>query len=387
MASLTEGRTLRGTALSRRLPLLLAVLFGLLAALAVNAYIRRLQQEQAVGPMVPVVVARVGIAERSVISAAQLDVREVPQAYAHPEALHALQEAVGRVAAADFVAGEPILTSKLLARGARTGLAYAIPPGKRAITIAVSEVKGVGGFIMPGDVVDVIVTVDSGEGKAVTRTLVQGVQVLATAQEVDDRPGQRPRVVSSVTLALTPAQVETVILADETARIRFALRPAGDARPVVTQGATPAALLRAMGQPMVLGQPASVVATAPPKKPQRAPASRATVEMAAAALRAAATPARPEAAERTPPPPPPVLPPATPPVPAATPPPPPPPVIRVMGVLGPAGRQPQLAILAYGGRTHIVAVGDLLEPGLAVVAIEEGLLRLARGEWTYEVHF
>jgi len=386
----TQPRTpALGAALSRRWPLILALLFGLLAAFAVNSYLVSLRQAQQQLQMVPVVVARVDVRERAIIGADQVEVRQMPRVYVHPLAAAQLSQVVGRVASSDITAGEPILTSKLAERDARSGMAYVIPPGLRAITIAVSEVKGVGGFIAPGDLVDVIVTLETPNRTAVTKILYQRIRVLATAQRVEDRPGERPQVVSSITIAVTPQQAEKIVLADEEGKVRFALRPAGDASYVPTSGAAPHLLVpgfmeaslplsAAAGAPLrPAAVPAGYVMT--PYTPQTA-AQPAVWQMQPVAPAQVTTPAAAPAGQA-------VRAPAAPvaPVVAAVPLPPPyqPPPMILQGILTRGDGTQQVAVIKMSDRVYVVTPGESLADGLLVVAVKSNQVVLRRGDDTF----
>lgn len=102
---------------------------------------------------------------------------------------------VGRVAKQDLLPGEPIFIEKVSGPEGRAGLPAIIPPGMRAVTVAVSEVKAVAGFVKPGDRVDVLVTfltreVGNGERpERVTKTVLQNALVLAAAQTMTEDTG------------------------------------------------------------------------------------------------------------------------------------------------------------------------------------------------------
>ena len=108
--------------------------------------------------LVYVVVANTKISAHTEIRASMLAWRKVPKDALHADAVQNLQDLQGRITAADILAGEQVLWSRLLPKGVVQGLAYNIPNDKRAVTVAVNEVIGVAGFIKPGDRVDVIAT-------------------------------------------------------------------------------------------------------------------------------------------------------------------------------------------------------------------------------------
>jgi Flp pilus assembly protein CpaB len=97
---------------------------------------------------------------------------------------------VGRIAKQTLYPGEPIFAQKVSGSNTKGGLPALIPAGMRAITISVSEVKGVAGFVKPGDHVDVLSTFDmpkeGGDPVKQTKTVLQDVMVLASAQTMVD---------------------------------------------------------------------------------------------------------------------------------------------------------------------------------------------------------
>jgi pilus assembly protein CpaB len=368
-----------GQTFARRLPLILAVAFGLLAAMGVNAYLSRAQKQPV--QMATVVIAKSNITERSVIGADGLEERQIPLTYIHPQAARRKTEIAGRIATADITAGEQVLTGKVAARDARAGLSYQIPPGKRAVTIAVSEVKGVGGFIAPGDMVDVIVTVPAPGGSQMTKALLQGLAVLATAQKVEERPGEKPQVVASITLAVSLQEAERLILADESGRIRFALRPQGEDTFISTVGAAPNWLLaeltdRPVAVVPAVYRPASGAPAAPEVSVQPM-----TGQSPRPVMRVIPAPPAPAVA---PPPMPASASPAAPPKPEVS----LPTYLQLKGVVLEVDGTRRLAVVSADGRTtRFLQPGDVLPDGWTVVAIQDSRVILRHGEVMYELAF
>jgi Flp pilus assembly protein CpaB len=230
-----------------------------------------------------VVVPLVPINQGSTLSRNDVTVVKWPSAYLPKgKMFNDAFQLVGRVAKQDLFPGEPIFNQKVSGGDTHGGLTAIIPPGMRAITIAVTEVKGVAGFIKPGDRVDILTTFElqktGGQSARKTRTVLQDVLVLASAQtmvddnkySIDTPPGvtkgeatssgatktkddeakdaqpavpaassdqkaidrekektdaeKAARLVSSITLALSPEQTETMALAEESGSIRLSLR-------------------------------------------------------------------------------------------------------------------------------------------------------------------
>src|SRR5690606_36281457 len=117
------------------------------------------------------------------------------------------------------------------------GLTFSIPPDKRAVSVGVNEVIGVAGFVKPGDRVDVLATFDRNfSGQDMTTTILQDVQVLATAQETESDP-EKAEVTTTVTLAVSLDEAERLTLAEERGTLRLVLRPALYAQEQITTAA------------------------------------------------------------------------------------------------------------------------------------------------------
>lgn len=128
---------------------------------------------------------------------------------------------------------EPILEAKLAPVGAGAGLPATIPQGMRALSVAVNEVVGVAGFVIPGTMVDVLVTGQRpGGGDNITRTILENVPVLAAGQKIEqDREG-KPQTVPVITLLVNPEDAAKLTMASTEGKIQLALRNTTDTKPV-----------------------------------------------------------------------------------------------------------------------------------------------------------
>lgn len=147
-----------------------------------------------------------------------------------------LQKLVGTVVRYTVTAGQPLTQGVLVAPGDRGFLAAALGPGMRAVTIPVSAKTGVGGFVFPGDRVDLVLTqqisgVDGGEALRASETILRNLRVLATDQATDNEVVEGKTVVhafSTVTLEVTPRIAEKVAVAQELGTISLSLRAISD---------------------------------------------------------------------------------------------------------------------------------------------------------------
>lgn len=177
----------------------------------------------------------------------------------------------GRVVNAMVVRGEPVLDAKLAPFGTKGGLSAVIGAGRRAITVRVNEVSGVAGFSLPGNYVDLVVNTQDERDKPISKIVLERILVLAVAQEAS-RDETKPKVVSAVTLEVTPEDAEKLDLARSVGTLSLVLRNQVDQDAVATDGARKADLLQLAEAPP---PPPPVQATpAPAPKPAARPVRR-----------------------------------------------------------------------------------------------------------------
>jgi len=156
-----------------------------------------------------------------------------------PEALEKYKGSVARIA---MYSGEPLRKSKLIGEG-QSFMSSILPTGYRAVATQVSADTSAGGFILPNDYVDVIMTRRSDAatttGGFVTETILKNIRVLAIDQAIqEDEEGRRVKVGETATLELTPQQAEIITVAQQMAdRLTLSLRSLVDTREKVTEEA------------------------------------------------------------------------------------------------------------------------------------------------------
>lgn len=123
---------------------------------------------------------------------------------------------------------EPILGSKITGAGQRATLSAVIRDGLRAVTVRVNDVEGVGGFVLPGDRVDVMLTRQLDKNNATTDVVLQNTRVLAIDQLADER-SDKPAVVKAVTLEVDTTGAQKISLAASIGTLSLMLRKAGEA--------------------------------------------------------------------------------------------------------------------------------------------------------------
>jgi pilus assembly protein CpaB len=136
----------------------------------------------------------------------------------------------GTVARAPILTGEPLTNTKIVHSDSAGFMAASVTPGMRAVSIPISTESGAGGFILPNDRVDVIVTIQISEQPKLymARTLLHDVRVLAVDQTATQDKDQKTVLAKTATLELSPQQSEQIAAATAAGTIQLALRPLGD---------------------------------------------------------------------------------------------------------------------------------------------------------------
>ncbi len=141
-----------------------------------------------------------------------------------------IQDVVGdgeRTVLRDVKEGEMLLATAITGGAGRLASSTLLGPDMRAISLPVGESSGAGGFLAPGDRVDVFLTRTYEEDVAYAGAIVQGARVLAVGQTADTSKAE-PEVVKSVTIEVTPAEAQKVALAQQVGTVHLALRATGD---------------------------------------------------------------------------------------------------------------------------------------------------------------
>ncbi len=181
----------------------------------------------------------------------------------------------GRVAIRQISAGDIVTESKLMPinRAEMGGvMAYIVPQGHRAVTVAVNEVAGVAGFITPGSRVDVVLTTEittstNTADDQFSKIILQNVPVLASAQATEQKDG-KPSIVPTVTLDLLPADAERLIVGAKKGTLQLLLRNVIDTTDVTTTGMT---VSKALNRTQTAeAKPIHVVRRSSPPAPQQA---------------------------------------------------------------------------------------------------------------------
>jgi len=140
---------------------------------------------------------------------------------------HKLQDVDGKVVRSPMSRGEPVTATAVISQGERGFLAAILTSGMRAVTIKLSPVAGIGGFVFPGDRVDVILThtieVSRAEKYTAAETVFQNVRVLAVDQRsaVQD---EKIQIGKTATIEVTPKMAEKVAMLEKLGVLSLSLR-------------------------------------------------------------------------------------------------------------------------------------------------------------------
>jgi pilus assembly protein CpaB len=205
--------------------LLVSVVLAAACAAGVYFYLKNVPQAQAApeDKLVPVVVATQDMTFGTKLGPEHVKVVRFP-AEAIPKGSYSVTDSVLAQSTRVFVMeGEPILASKLSAVGG--GLSLMIPEQMRAISLSVNEITGVNGFVLPGDRVDVLVTVDNvnGSNLSVTKTVLQNVEVLASGSKTETKRDHQITV-QAITLLVDPKGAEALALGLHQGQVHLILR-------------------------------------------------------------------------------------------------------------------------------------------------------------------
>jgi pilus assembly protein CpaB len=235
-------------------PARLIVLGVALAAGGIAAYLasssRQAEEPKALPPP-PVATVEVLVAKNDVAAAQVIGDRDIgwqiwPADAANKsfikksERPNAVSEFVGAIARTPIAAGEPLRESKVVMAKGTGFMAAILPRGMRAVSLDVSPNTGAGGFILPNDHVDIMLTrrerTAAGADKYVSETILRNVPVLAIDQTVAEKDGEKVVIGKTATVELTPLQAETLAQAHQTGTLSLSLRSLVDSQSPTPEG-------------------------------------------------------------------------------------------------------------------------------------------------------
>ena len=224
---------------------LCASLIGLLASLLVYRVVSQVASSRDdQSDRIVVAAANIGLAES--ITRQHVKLVPWPKAAVPPGAIRSLEDAEGRVVRGSIVAGEPLMDAKLAPQLSGKGgiMPMLVPEGQRGVTIKLDEAMRESGFVQPNSHVDVLVSMPKapGSNEKIAKVILQDVTVLAAGQTVEIKDN-KPVTNTTVTMALTPQQVERLAVAQAEGKLMLVQRNLRDTEMVRTPGATPSSLL------------------------------------------------------------------------------------------------------------------------------------------------
>lgn len=214
-----------------------AVVFGLLAVFIANVWLKNQASKQVTThdvqkavPSQTVVVAKQSLRFGTELNASMLQEAPWPSETVPAGAFTKIDDVLSkgrRVVLAAIEPNEPVLALKITGPGQRATLSALVRPGMKAVTIRVNDVDGVGGFVLPGDHVDVVLTRQVDKGQATSEVVLQNTRVLAVDQSADERSA-KATVAKSVTLEVDTVEAQKVWLAASVGSLSLLLRKAGE---------------------------------------------------------------------------------------------------------------------------------------------------------------
>jgi pilus assembly protein CpaB len=250
--------------------LVLALILGSIAAVLARNWLINHGRSNAAQTAGTIVVAAAPLSFGTQITGE--NVKEIPwSAAALPEGAFATKQEMlnggRRMALVSIALNEPVLRGRITAPGQRAALSSMLDPGKRAVTVRVDDVRGVAGFIQPGDRVDVVLIRTEAESKikeGYSDVILQYAKVLAIDQITGERTEQ-PTIAKAVTLEVSAEEAQKILLATNVGRLTLILRQPAEAKVDPVRRVTE----NDLGGPAAVPKP--VVPVAPPVQVQAPP--------------------------------------------------------------------------------------------------------------------
>jgi pilus assembly protein CpaB len=168
-----------------------------------------------------------------------------------------------RVVLSPMKRGEAVLRSKITGPGQRASLASLLDEGKRAVTVSVDDVRGVAGFVLPGDFVDIVIIADDGSTKRENYSdiLLEHIKVLAIDQVASEGEGQ-PTVAKAVTVEVSKEQAQKILLATNIGKLSLILSRPLESNPDANHRVSEKDIGRTSPEPVrtVAPRPAPIIA-------------------------------------------------------------------------------------------------------------------------------
>ena len=221
------------------IPLAVAIVLGGIAAFMGH---RMLNKKPVVKTeVVNVNVAQIAVAKDTIpaataITKEMINIVSVPEKQVAYGTSRDASKLIGRVLTVALPKDQPVMDTMLAPIGSSTGIVSLVPDGRRAITLEVNEISGVGGMLVPGCNIDIVTTLSDKSGQMLSKTIVRNLRVLAVGRklteqkESDKKDPNAPEAppARTVTLDVTPTEAELIDLAAHTGTPRLVLRGSRD---------------------------------------------------------------------------------------------------------------------------------------------------------------
>jgi pilus assembly protein CpaB len=255
----------------------LALVLGAFASLLAYRALQR-HSGAAQGELQDAVVATADLAVGARVQDSDVRIVRFPADSVPQGVFHRTKSVIGRGVVLPIAQGEFVLPLKLAGENSGSGLVSTIPQGMRAVSVRVSDISSVGGFVQPGTRVDVLMTGNpGGSAEPQTITVLKNVAVLANGMNMDRSivRGESQQNAPIITLAVSPDDAQRLALATAQGRIQLALRNPMD----TGQGEVAAIGMHSLYQNTGIPLPAPVHHSVKPVIVKQAPAPPATVEV------------------------------------------------------------------------------------------------------------
>ncbi len=226
-------------------PVAFVVLAGVAALLASVLVYSALKKREAEVQAAKASTCQIVVAAHDLPLGAKIDATAVKMARwsldsVPPGAMTDASAALNAFVKSSMVENEPLVSTKLFTGDKTAGvMPLLIPPGMRAVSVPVDEVSDIAGFVLPHARVDILAAMTPTNGnnnKTVAKIVLQNVEVLAVAQEIEGKKDE-PELVKVVTLLVSPQDAEKLALASHEGSLRLAMRNYSDDKFVMTTGA------------------------------------------------------------------------------------------------------------------------------------------------------
>lgn len=204
--------------------LIITLIISIITATVAYLYLENIKAELDTTEYTEVVVAAVNIPKDTVLSKDLLTMKKIPVEYAHPNSLLQIDMAANKINKVPLTKGEGILNTHLMDQSStEEGLAYALVPGMRALTLGINQISAINYLILPGDRVDILVTINTNETTQ-TSYVLENIEVLALGAQMTRNIQDQGREQQTITLQVNPADAPKLVLASEAGNIRMLLR-------------------------------------------------------------------------------------------------------------------------------------------------------------------